>query len=139
MGEVAVQYEEMFTMSGVLEWEDIVRAIDKVVTPDMNRMLTCPFTAMEVQQAAFQMHPSKAPGPDGMSSFFFQKYWHIVGQDVVTAVLSVLNSGFSPRKVNHSHIVLVPKKKNPNKCQTIDLLAYLMWCIRFYPKFLIID
>ena len=61
------------------------------------------------------MHPSKAPGPDGMSSFFFKKYWHIVGQDVVTAVLSILNSGFLLRKVNHFHIVLVPKKKNPQQ------------------------
>ena len=100
-------------MSNVLEWEDTVRAIDKVVTPEMNRMLTCPFSAMEVQQAAFQMHPSKAPSRDGMSSFFFQKYWYIVGQDVVTAVLFALNSGFLLQKINHSHIVLVPKKRNP--------------------------
>jgi hypothetical protein len=105
----------MFSMSSGLDWEDTVSAIDGVVTPDMNCMLTSPFTAMEVQQVAFQMHPSKAPGPDGMSSFFFKKYWHIVGQDVVTAVLSVLNLGFLLRKVNHSHIVLVPKRKNPQR------------------------
>ena len=116
MSKVPVQYfEEMFSTSSSLDWDDTVSAIDEVLTPDMNRMLTSPYTAMEIQQATFQMHPSKAPSPDGMSSFFFQKYWHIIGQDVVTAVLSVLNSGFLLRKANHSHIVLVPKRKNSQR------------------------
>ena len=59
------------------------------------------------------MHPSKAPGPDGMSPFFFQKFWHIVGHDVTTAVLSVLHSGRYLRKMNYTHIVLIPKKNEP--------------------------
>ncbi|GKV41244.1 hypothetical protein SLEP1_g48809 [Rubroshorea leprosula] len=33
------------------------------------------FTGEEVRKALFQMHPSKALGPDGMSPSFFQKYW----------------------------------------------------------------
>ena len=56
------------------------------------------------------MHPSKAPGPDSMSLFFFQKYWHIVGYDVTKAVLSVLHLGHMLKKMNHTHIVLIPKK-----------------------------
>jgi hypothetical protein len=114
MGDIAVQYfNEIFSSSAGLEVEDTVRVIDRVVTTDMNCQLLSPFTAMEIQQAAFQMHPSKSPRPDGMCSFFFQKYWHIVGQDVVTAILSVLKSGYMLRKANHSHIVLIPKKQNP--------------------------
>ena len=57
------------------------------------------------------MHPSKAPGLDGMSPFFFQKFWHIVGHDVTTTVLSVLHSGKYLRKMNYTHIVLISKKK----------------------------
>ena len=47
-----------------------------------------------------------------MSSFFFQKYWHIVGDSVSTAVLSILNSGKLLRKTNLTYISLIPKKKN---------------------------
>uniref|UniRef100_A0A2N9IBI9 Reverse transcriptase domain-containing protein n=1 Tax=Fagus sylvatica TaxID=28930 RepID=A0A2N9IBI9_FAGSY len=114
VGALVVQYfEDIFSASTVSEVENTVRCIPSVVTAAMNRQLLSQFTALEIQQATFQMHPSKAPGPDGMSSFFFQKYWHIVGQDVVTAILSVVNSGHMLQKLNHSHLVLIPKKKNP--------------------------
>ena len=59
------------------------------------------------------MHSSKSPGLDGMSPSFFQKFWHIVGHDVTTIVLSVLNFGHVLRKMNHTHIVLILKKNDP--------------------------
>ena len=70
----------------------------------------------EVRLALFQMHLSKSSGPDGMSPFFFQKYWHVVGGDVTEAVLSVLNLGHILTKMNFTHIFLIPKRKD---CQSM--------------------
>lgn len=38
---------------------------------------------IEVKEAMFHMHPDKSPGPDGMTPAFYQKFWRIVGNDVV--------------------------------------------------------
>lgn len=76
-------------------------------------VLTCPFTGEEVAKALFQMHPSKASGPDGMSANFFKKFWHVVAQDVIATCLVVLNDGMSPVDLNHTHIALIPKINNP--------------------------
>ena len=57
--------------------------------------LTKDFTAEEVRTALWQMHPTKAPRPDGMSTSFYQKFWDIVGYDVTNMVLNVLNSNAS--------------------------------------------
>ena len=56
------------------------------------------------------MHSSKSLSPDGMSPYFFQKLWHIVGPNVTSAVLSVLHSRRCLHKMNLAHIILIPKK-----------------------------
>ena len=69
------------------------------------------------------MHPSKSPGPNGMSPFFFQKFWHIVEHDVTTVILSVLHSGRYLRKMNYTHIVLIPKKHDTEYITEFKLIS----------------
>ena len=85
------------------------------VTNEMNMELTRGFTKEKVVVALKQMHPTKSPGPDGMSTLFFQKYWSIVGTNVSNLVLNVLNHGMSIFEINRTNIALVPKNKNPHK------------------------
>ena len=60
-----------------------------------------------------QMHPLKAPGPDGLPALFFHKFWSTIGDDVSHFVLNVLNNGADPSIFNHTHVVLIPKNKHP--------------------------
>ncbi|KAH9672067.1 reverse transcriptase domain-containing protein [Citrus sinensis] len=83
------------------------------VTSEHNSMLLAPFSAIEVKDAVFGMHPDKSPGPDGMNPTFYQKFWHIVGEDVVLACLKFLQDASFPVGLNDTSIVLIPKKQRP--------------------------
>ena len=90
-----------------------LEAISPRVTSDMNKELLAEFKAAEVWKALKQMHPTKAPGPDGMSPLFFHQYWDVVGSDVISCVLDVLNSGVLPCELIETYICLIPKVASP--------------------------
>lgn len=77
-----------------------------------NAKLIKPVTAEEVKNAVFQINPDKAPGPDGTTPAFFQKYWPIVGGDVVELFTNFFWNGDIMVGLNETNIVLIPKKKN---------------------------
>ena len=85
------------------------------LTPDMQQILSSDVTADEIKIAVFQMGPTKAPRPDGMNAFFYQKFWHIVGENVVNAMLDYLHSGVMGLNINHTNIVLIPKIKSTER------------------------
>ena len=108
-------YTTLFTTSHPTNLDEAIADVPKVVTVEMNNNLIRDFRAEEVEQAIKQMAPSKAPGPDSMPSIFYQKYWHVVGSDVITTMLSCLNSSCLLKSINHTFITLIPKVKNPEK------------------------
>lgn len=83
------------------------------VTPEMNDELISIFEKEEIRVALNQMHPTKAPSPDGMSPIFFQTYWDVVGQSVINCVIQILNTGVTPNGLNDTYICLIPKISCP--------------------------
>lgn len=96
-------------------WEEIIDNIPTTITDTQNKELVKPVTDKEVNDALFQMHPDKAPGPDGMTPAFFQKHWHIVEKDVVNVVREFFREGTYMQELNRTNVVLIPKKKDPMK------------------------
>ena len=82
------------------------------MTPDMQQILSSDVTADEIKIAMFQIGPTKAPRPDDMNALFYQKFWHIIGDNVINAVLYYLQSGVMGPDINHTNIVLIPKIKS---------------------------
>ena len=49
-----------------------------------------------------------------MIACFYQKYWHIVGQDISNILLDFLNNGSPLSAINHMNVVLILKVQSPS-------------------------
>ncbi|KAM2896759.1 hypothetical protein COP2_006481 [Malus domestica] len=67
----------------------------------------------EVRLSMFQIPADKAPGPDGFTGSFYHEFWDVVGSDIVAMVQAFWISGKMLRKLNHTHLVLIPKVSSP--------------------------
>ena len=113
---VAANYfDSLFNAGTCPQIDDCLSTVPHKLTPEMQQTLISEFTAEEIKAALFQMGPTKAPGLDGMNALFFQKFWHVVGTTVVNVVLDYFNFGIMVPAINHTHIVLIPKIKSPEK------------------------
>ena len=61
------------------------------------------------------MHPEKTPGPDGMTTLFFQHSWHIIKSDLVEMVNNFLVSGEMDSRLNVTNICMIPKTERPTR------------------------
>ncbi|KAJ8450693.1 hypothetical protein Cgig2_021165 [Carnegiea gigantea] len=76
IANVITQYfEDLFSTSYPSGMEEVLDCIQPKVTDEVNVALCKPYTQEEVDRALMQMHPHKAPGPDGLKPFFFQHFW----------------------------------------------------------------
>lgn len=106
--------------------EKVVATIPQKIADEMNQMLTAPFTKAEVYRALFQSHSTKAPGPDGFSTGFYQRHWEIVGPSLTHNCLAILNNQASAKSINFTFIALIPKVKNHCPIQTDQFMQYLL-------------
>lgn len=84
----------------------------------MNNALTAPISVEEIKKAAMSVDGGSAPGEDGLTGSFYQKYWSIVGPALTTEVLRFFETAIMPQGWNHTQLSLIPKISNPCKCRT---------------------
>ncbi|CAN0830758.1 LINE-1 retrotransposable element ORF2 protein [Linum grandiflorum] len=75
----------------------------------MASSLTAPVGVEEIRNAVFSIGPTHAPGPDGFTGLFFQRFWPIVGGDVTSGILDFFRSDSLLRSLNHTWMTLIPK------------------------------
>lgn len=92
-----------------------MEGLTTVVTDEMNEILDMEPTNEEIKSVVFQMHPNKAPGPDGMHALFFQKLWDIIGTDVIGFVKNWWRGSVNLLVTIKTCVVLIPKCEEPKQ------------------------
>lgn len=78
-------FDELFSGSNT-EWEAVIDCMTNNISRVQNEEMMSVVEEVKVKNALFSMHPNKSPRPDDMSPGFYQKFWRIVGIDVVQIV-----------------------------------------------------
>ncbi|CAA7035370.1 unnamed protein product [Microthlaspi erraticum] len=115
-GGVAERYfSELFKTSSPESFSDVFSDFSPRVTKRMNADLTCEVTIEEVRLAIFSTESEKATGHDGMTGFFYKKYWEVVKDQLFADVKLFFSSGKIQGEWNHTHITLIPKITTPRR------------------------
>ncbi|GAU38215.1 hypothetical protein TSUD_226360 [Trifolium subterraneum] len=117
--EVAKSYFDTLFKPRDGDHDPVLNLIQPRVTDDDNLVLTAPITKVEIQQALFQMHPDKSPGPDGFNPAFYQRFWEQCSDDIFNAASTWLERGYFPTSLNDTNICLIPKCDNPTSMKDL--------------------
>nr|GEW97875.1 RNA-directed DNA polymerase, eukaryota, reverse transcriptase zinc-binding domain protein [Tanacetum cinerariifolium] len=77
----------------------------------------------EISEAVFDIDSNKASGPDGYTSVFFKKAWHIVGKEVCLAIKDFFLNAKLLGEINATLIALIPKVDMPKKVSEFRPIA----------------
>lgn len=109
-GEVETEYfQKLFTSTNPGDFTSMFDGFTSRVTDCMNEKLS----KEEVKAAIFSIKSCSAPGPDGMTGLFFQRYWSTVGDQVTKEVRDFFITGLFPTEWNYMHLCLLPNIEDP--------------------------
>jgi ribonuclease HI/exonuclease III len=88
-----------------------ISEVPNLITRDENHALNRPISDQEIKQVVFNMHPDKAPGPDGFTARFFTQCWDIIHKDLCKMVRKSQVCTRLGGSTNSSFLALIPKEK----------------------------
>jgi hypothetical protein len=115
--EAKLHFERLLTEDDTADiniQENLLLNIPSVVNQEDNNKINQEVTEKELHEALFQLHPDKAPGPDGFSAHFYQKCWHIIKRDLLRMIQYVQKSAKLGGNTNSTFLALIPKNLNPS-------------------------
>lgn len=115
-GNIVVEYfRNLFMSSNPFDLQSLFQGFESRVSPEMNTRLTATVSTDEIKRVAFVVKGSSAPGEDGLTGVFYQKYWHIVGPALTTEIQLFFETANMSDGWNHTQLCLLPKVIKPTK------------------------
>ncbi|KAH1090919.1 hypothetical protein J1N35_018176 [Gossypium stocksii] len=105
------------------ELQPYLSGIDRCIFEEDNLKLKASYTKEEIKVVLKEMGPTKALGEDGFPALFYQKCWPIIGEDVMSYCLHLLNEGMNLTPINKTRTVLIPKITSPTNISQFYLIS----------------
>jgi hypothetical protein len=97
------------------------------------------FSEEEVWSVVRELHPDRAPGPDGFTGAFYQQAWPVIKNDVMAGILKLgVGDGHGFARLNRALITLIPKKQDSMETKDYRQSAWCTASPSCSPKFWLI-
>lgn len=117
-------------------WPTTTKTFPTLMQPQIAK-LGAPFNKEEIKEALSMMSPYKAPGPDGFPAAFYQNNWEIVGDQISSTILNLLNNNQLPTDLGDALMVLIPKTQLPTKPSQFRPISLLNVCFKLATKMIV--
>jgi hypothetical protein len=87
-------------------WEE-----DELVRSEENELVEAQFSEEEIKKVIFDSYAKGAPGPDGFSFLFYQKFWTLIKHDFMALVRGFEKGKINVARLNYAIITLIPKEE----------------------------
>jgi hypothetical protein len=111
-------------------WEE-----DKV-SRNENDLLIASFTESEIREAIFSCLCEGAPGPDGISFLFYQKFWSLIKKDVVALFEDFHKGVIDLKRLNFALVTLIPKVSEATNMKQFRPISLLNCSFKIFSKLL---
>lgn len=136
MSYVNNYFKDLFTSSHVItSRKNPLKPSSNVGQVDLTT-LDGPLQEIEIKRAIFSFKPFKAPGPDGLHPFFYQKYWNIIGPSVVKLCKDIFDSQVIPFIISNTYLCLIPKIPNANNIRNFRPISLCNMIYKIVTKIL---
>ena len=102
------------------------------MTQEDNEVLTSEFTKSEVKTIVFQMEHNKALGPDGFPAEFYQVFWEVTKDDLMTLFMDFHKEDLNLFSLNFGIITLIPKVQEATRIQQYRPICVLNVSFKFF-------
>uniref|UniRef100_A0A803PR43 Reverse transcriptase domain-containing protein n=1 Tax=Cannabis sativa TaxID=3483 RepID=A0A803PR43_CANSA len=120
---------------------EVPEALEGLITPTISmeeNMSLCAIpSGEEIRKQVFQMHPLKAPGPDGMSRIFFRSSWDTVGDKVIICIQEFFRRGALDPDLNFNYICLIPKVLNVEKVELFRPISLCNFVLKIITRIML--
>jgi hypothetical protein len=107
--------------------------LTQISAEDNEKLTTC-FTKKEVNEAIFDMKHNKALGPNGFPAEFYQVFWEIIEQDLMTLFKVFHDGTLPPFNLNYGIITLLPKQKEATNIKQFRPICLLNVSFKIFSK-----